>query len=104
MNTGKLRDRIELYTITTTADGEGGTTPTYTLAATRYADVKQLSQSESMRDGMTVGEKNFRITMRRGTGENMDRSLQIRWNGRKLNVTSIVTDTYWFYINASEKA
>lgn len=104
MDTGKLRHRIELYTVTTTADGQGGTTPTYTLASTRYAAVKQLTQAESMRDGMVVGERNYRITMRRGTDEELSRSIQIRWNGRRLNVTSIVTDEFWFYLNASDRA
>jgi len=103
MNIGKMRDRIDLYTVTTTADGEGGSTPVYTLTYTKYAEVKQLSMAESLRSGQVVGETNYRLTLRRGVGDTLNRSLQIRWNGKVLNVTSIVTDEFWHTLNASEK-
>ena len=98
-----MRSRIDLYTITTTPDGEGGTTPTYTKTSTRYAEVLQLSQGEAMRSGMVAGERNYKITMRRGPQEQLDRSTQIRIGTRRLNITSIISDVFWFYINAIEK-
>lgn len=103
MNLGKMRHRIELYTVTTTDDGEGGTTPVYTLTYTKYAEVKQLSMAESLRSGQVVGETNYRVTLRRSPNETLGRTLQIRWNGKVLNVTSIVTDEFWHILNASEK-
>lgn len=104
MDAGKLKDRIELYTVTTTADGQGGSTATYTLESTRYAEVKQLSMNESLRSGMVVGESNYRITLRRPTGVEFNRSAtQIRWNGKKMNVTGVITDVFWYTINATEK-
>jgi len=102
MNTGKMRHRVDIYTVTTTADGEGGTTPTYTLLATKYAEVKQLSMSESLRSGQVVGESNYRVSMRRGIGENLSRSKQIRWNEKRMNITSIITDEFWLTVNCTE--
>ena len=104
MEAGKLRHRVELYTVSTTADGQGGSTPTYTLESTRYAEVKQLSMNESMRSGLVAGESNYRITLRRPTGVELSRSVtQIRWNGKRLSVTSIVTDEYTYTVNATER-
>lgn len=104
METGRLRHRVELYTVTTTADGQGGSTPVYTLESERFAEVKQLSMNESMRSGLVAAELNYRITLRRPTGTNFSRSItQIRWNGKRLNVTSVITDEFWFTINATER-
>ncbi len=89
---GKMRHRIDMYTVTTTADGEGGFTPTYTLTYQKYAEVRQMSMNEVLRAGQVVGETMYKITLRRGVGETLNRSMQIRWNGKILNVTSIVTD------------
>lgn len=104
METGRLRHRVQLYTVSTTSDGQGGSTPVYTLESERFAEVKQLSMNESMRSGLVTGESNYRITLRRPTGTQFNRStVQIRWNGKRLNVTSVVTDEFWFTINAVEK-
>ena len=100
---GTLRDRIDIYTVTTTADGEGGSVPTYTLTYQKYADVKQMSMNEVLRAGQVVGETMYKITLRRGVGETLNRSLQIRWNSKVLNVTSIVTDEFWHKLTAQEK-
>jgi len=104
MESGSLRHRVELYTVTTTADGQGGSTAVYTLESTRFAEVKQLSMGESMRSGLVAAELNYRITLRRPTGTDFNRSItQIRWNGKRLSVTSVVTDEFWYNINATER-
>lgn len=100
---GTMRQRIDLYTVTTTADGEGGLTPAYSLTYTKYAEVKQMSMGEVLRSGQVVGETHYKITIRRGVGETINRSMQIRWNGKILNVTSIVTDEFWHHLTAQEK-
>jgi len=104
MESGRLRHRVELYTVSTVSDGQGGTTPVYTLESTRFAEVKQLSMSESMRSGLVAGEVNYRITLRRPTGVEFSRSItQIRWNGKRLSTTSIITDEFQYTINAVER-
>ncbi len=104
MKIGDLRHQIQIYTITTTADGEGGTTnPVYILAATRFANVRQLSEAEALRSGMNMAERNYKITFHRNLNEEFSTTQQIRWNGRLLNITSIVSDEFWFSIDASEQ-
>ena len=100
---GKMRHRIDIYTVTTTADGEGGTTAAYTLTYQKYAEVRQMSMNEVLRSGQVVGETHYKITLRRGVGETLNRSLQVRWNDRVLNVTSVVTDEFWHHLTAAEK-
>ena len=100
---GNMRHRIDMYTVTTTADGEGGLTPAYTLTYQKYAEVRQMSMNEVLRAGQVVGETMYKITLRRGVGETLNRSMQIRWNGKILNVTSIVTDEFWHHLTAQEK-
>jgi len=100
MKTGDLNDVIEFYTVTTTADGEGGTTATYTLYATRYADVKQMSQSEANRSGLVAADNVYTIKLKRGNAETLDRTLQIRHGSKRMNITSIVETDYTFTITA----
>jgi len=102
MKAGELKHRIELYTVTTTDDGEGGYTSTETLTATRYAKVTQLSMSESLRTGQVVGESNYKITYRKAPAETLDKTTLIKWNGKRMNITAVVSDDYWFYVNCSE--
>ena len=102
MKTGKLRDVINLYRVATTADGEGGlAAPVYTLAATRLANVSNNSMNESLESGKEAGQNSYTITFRRDVNEQLSKSLRIRWNNQTLNITSITTDDYWFYVNAS---
>lgn len=104
MNTGELKHRISLYIVTQITDGEGGFTSTEALASTRYAKVRQLSQSESTTSGQVVGENNFSITLRRPENEILSRSLLLVWNNRRMNITGIETDDFWHYITATEKS
>jgi head-tail adaptor len=104
MKTGKLRDRIELWTVTSVPDGEGGSTATYALFATRYADVRQISQSEALRSGLVAADNIYQITLRRGYNETLDRTLQIRHSGKRMNINSVVEDTFSFVITAASIA
>jgi head-tail adaptor len=100
---GTMRHRIDIYTITTTADGEGGTTAAYTLTYQKYAEVLQMSMNEVLRSGQVVGEAHYKIRIRKGVGETFNRSMQIRWNSEVMNITSSVSDEFWHYIVASTK-
>lgn len=104
MKAGELKYRVSFYTITQSPDGEGGFTASETLFTTRYAKVRQLSQSESTTSGQVVGENNFKITIRRPEAEILSRSLLIVWNNRRMNITGIETDDFYHYINATEKS
>lgn len=104
MKLGDLRHRVELYTITTTADGEGGTaSPVYTLSDTRWANVTQLSESEVIRSGLAVGERVYRVTLLKSPGETLSKSTQIRWNSLRLNISSVLPDEWWITVIASDK-
>lgn len=104
MKIGELKYIVSFFTIAQTPDGEGGFTATETLESTRYAKVRQLSQTEAATSGQVVGENNFKITIRRPEGEILSRSLLIEWNGRRMNITGIETDDFWHYITATEKS
>ena len=104
MNTGKLKYRVEFYTVTATLNGQLGYSAVETLASSRYADVRQLSQSETLTSGQVVGENNFEIKVRRAPDEIMPKSTLIKWNGRRMNITSIQADDFYLTIQATEQA
>lgn len=103
MEIGKLKDRIELYTVSTTADGEGGMTdPVYTLVYTKFANVRELSESEALRSGLSMAERNIEFTFHRNIGELISRSMLLVYSDRRFNITAVTTDDSWFYVTASE--
>ena len=104
MKIGDLKHRIELYSITSTVDGEGGqATPTYTLIESRYANVRQMSESEISRSGLNVGERTYKVTMRKYMSEVLSKAKQIRWGTKRLNISSVVGDEFWYTIIATDK-
>lgn len=104
MQAGKLKYRVEFYTVTGSLNGQLGYSAVETLASTRYADVRQLSQSETLTSGQVVGENNYEIKVRRVPGEIMAKSTLIKWNNRRMNITSIQADDFYLTIQATEQA
>lgn len=106
MKTGKLRHIISLVTNPVTPDGEGGYMVDTTIVrepVKRFANVRQLSMSETLDSGQETGESNYEITIRRWIDEKIGRGTQILWNGKMLNISSVVSDEYNFKIIASDR-
>ena len=103
MKAGQLNHRINIYNIVLTDDGEGGFTKTETLLNTVYASVRQLSMSESTTSGQVVGENNYSVKIRRASVElYFDKTYIIEWKNKRMNITSIVSDDFFYNINATE--
>ena len=106
MKTGKLKHIISLVTNPVTPDGEGGYMIDTTIARDpvhRFANVRQLSMSETLDGGQETGESNYEITIRRWIDEKIGRGTQILWNGKMLNISSVVSDEYNFKIIACDR-
>ena len=106
MKTGKLRHIISLVTNPVTPDGEGGYMVDTTIVSEpvqRFANVRQLSMSETLESGQETGESNYEITIRRWIDEKIGRGTQILWNGKMLNISSVVSDEYNFKIIAADR-
>lgn len=104
MKAGKLSHRIEIYTVSLTTDSEGGFTSTETLKATVYAQIRQLSMSETTTSGQVVGENNFEIMIRRESINSFfNKTYILKWMNKRLNITSIITNEFYFIINATER-
>jgi len=106
MKTGKLRHIISLVTNPVTPDGEGGYMVDTTIVSEpvqRFANVRQLSMSETLESGQETGESNYEITIRRWIDEKIGRGTQILWNGKILNISSVVSDEYNFKIIAADR-
>jgi len=100
---GKYKNRIEIYSVAVVPDGEGGyESPQYILVGYRYASVTQISESESFRSGLNLGEVNYRIKFHKGQQEEFSRTWQIKHGNKMLNVTGVTSTDYEFTITASE--
>lgn len=64
MHSGRLRDRCTLLTATTTADGQGGQTTTWTAGDHVWAHVRALSGREVMQFGAVQSSAALRISLR----------------------------------------
>ena len=104
MKIGKLRYYVDFYTVTQVSDGEGGFTSTEAKSFSRYAAIRQLSQNEAETSGQLVANNNFEIIVRRYNLEVLSRSMLIKWNNRRMNITAITSDDYYHYINATERS
>ena len=64
MEIGKLRHRIELYSVTETQDNYGEVTKGYELATTVWASIKPLSGKELAHAQQVSAETSFKIVIR----------------------------------------
>ena len=67
MRPGRLRNRVELYTVSTVADGQGGFTSTPVLDSTVWADVQQFRGSQQLEFEQVMEAVGYGITVRNRT-------------------------------------
>lgn len=83
------RHLIELWDLNTTIQNEiGEDVQVPTLHSKLWADVKPLRGKEFTEAQKTASELQYRITTRYREG--IDPSMEVRWNGRKLNITAVI--------------
>lgn len=83
------RHLIEIWDLETTAQNEiGEDIQVPKLYKELWADVKPLRGKEFTEAQKTASELQYRITTRYREG--IDPSMEVRWNGRKLNITAVI--------------
>lgn len=80
MTLNLLDQRVAIQSETRAADGQGGSSPTWTTVATLYADVVQGSGREAMRGRQEVLETTYRVTFRnQGTARLITGASRLLW-------------------------
>jgi head-tail adaptor len=64
MKAGELRNQIQIYNLTVTPDGAGGTTSTYTLAQTLWAKIVAKNGSRDFEDSRISLDQVYEMTIR----------------------------------------
>ena len=86
----RMRQRLEIQTLTTSAAGGGCFTETWTTTATRWANVKIKSAVEEFTYGKDQQANTYRIIMRKESFTNKNRFL---FNGLVLSIESVSDPT-----------
>ena len=91
MNFGKLNKRVKIRTFAAdTATVYGGTTKGAATDVETWASVSQLSQSETLLNGLKLGEANFEITFRYIPASAITQRNELIYNGVNLRISSII--------------
>ena len=64
MRVGNLRNQIQIYNLTTSPDGAGGTTANYTLEITLWAKIRAKSGNRDFEDSRISLDETYEITIR----------------------------------------
>jgi SPP1 family predicted phage head-tail adaptor len=64
MKAGELRNQIQIYNLSVSPDGAGGTTPTYTLTKTLWAKIKAKTGSRDFEDSRISLDETYEMTIR----------------------------------------
>jgi SPP1 family predicted phage head-tail adaptor len=64
MRAGDLRNQIQIFNLTVSPDGAGGTTPTYTLAQTLWAKIKAKTGKRDFEDSRISLDETYEMTIR----------------------------------------
>lgn len=64
MKAGELRNQIQIYNLTVTPDGAGGTTSTYTLAQTLWAKIVAKTGKRDFEDSRISLDETYEMTIR----------------------------------------
>lgn len=87
MQAGDLDERVTFKRLTSTPDGEGGSTESWASVATVYAKVKPITGDESQQTMRTEATRRYLVTIRyRSDFREEDR---IEWRDRKMNIRVI---------------
>lgn len=81
---GRLSQRVDIEEYTTSDDGMGGTTTTWSTLDTVWADIKPLTGDEKMRLGEYQSDLTHKIKIRYRS--DVDSEKRVSYNGRTFNI------------------
>jgi SPP1 family predicted phage head-tail adaptor len=88
MKAGSLRHRVQIQTFSEARDADGGITPTWTTAATRWASVEPLRGNEFFNASQVKGNVTHRVVMRYYAG--LTPTDRIVHDSRNLNIVAVL--------------
>lgn len=91
---GRRNEWVDIQVRTTTADGIGGQTPTWTTAARTRAKVIPLDgrDQEAIEGGQVTVTQNYHFDMRYRQGAKPSPQGRLIWRGKTLEVRTVVDD------------
>jgi SPP1 family predicted phage head-tail adaptor len=84
---GRLNQRVQLETATLTPDGMGGFTQAWSQAASLWAEIEPVEQSESVYAGRVSNPTRWRITLR--ASQAISPGQRLAWGARLLAIESV---------------
>lgn len=87
MNIGHLRHRITIQQYSTTSDGQGGFTRSWTTFATRWASIEPMKGTEQFRQDQKHPRQLFKIKLRYLSG--LNEKMRISYDGATYFIVSI---------------
>lgn len=84
MRVGKMRERIQLQSVTLSRDGSGGATETWTTYATVWAEVRPMSGRERQNAERIEGMADYVFVIRKR--DDVTEKHRILWEGRYFNI------------------
>ena len=91
MKAGELRNQIQIYNLSVTPDGAGGSTSTYTLAKTLWAKIKAKTGSRDFEDSRISLDQTYEMTIRYDDYPEFSQLDKIMFNGGLYVVQSFST-------------
>ena len=92
LDLGIMRQRISVYSRSSSSDNLGGQTQTDALVGTYWCKVRPLPANELLEYGMRVNDKGYEITMRYNSSVTINEDVKIVYNGLDLLVNSVLDD------------
>jgi SPP1 family predicted phage head-tail adaptor len=91
MNIGKLNRRITITSFgANTPTATGGYTKGAETSVTTWCGAKPLSQSESLLNGLQIGQRNYEFTLRYEQGTTITQETKLTYETRTFKVASIL--------------
>ncbi len=88
MNAGDLDKRVTILSPTSTQNGAGETVTTYAAIATVWAQVRQQSAMESIRNADTTAQATYAIRIR--WRPDVTEKCRLRYAGRDLEISKVI--------------
>lgn len=90
MRTGKLRNRVSVKELSTTPDGAGGTTTTWTEILETWANVKPMKGQRLLEYGQLVQGTPYDVTLRFREDISVSKNLRIDFKGKEMILHSVI--------------
>ncbi len=86
----RLRERVQIESVSETADGLGGVSCVWHTHALCFAEVKPLSVDgdERLDAAQLVMQVSYRITVR--TRQDINSSMRVVWRGKVMNIRAVI--------------